>query len=432
MSSLYKNTDVKREWVLHIDGDAFFASVEVSRRPDLFGKPVVVGEERGIATALTYPAKNLGIKRGDPIFRIKKDFPEVTILSSHFELYRKFAYNLAQILIPEVEKFEAYSIDECFATVTGTEEEIKEKIKNLKTLIQNKIGITYSFGVSQTKTLAKVASKMNKPNGLCFLLNKQEIDEALKKTNVENIWGVGWATSRKLKNYKIKNAYELIINELPKSLRNNFSKNIFQTIEELMGIKHFEVGGENAHKKSIQSTRTFLQKTNTKKTLYGEISRNVEIACGEMRKENLLTRNIHIFLKPADKGQNYFEKSFELPYYTNSEITIMKCIEHTFDNSLIGCKTLYKKSGVTVFNLLAEEELVQDLFHEQENILKEENKVTDLIDGLRNKYGFAVIGLASSIETNNNRSTDYTRRHRTDNYESGLPYPYLGIANLNK
>jgi nucleotidyltransferase/DNA polymerase involved in DNA repair len=122
-----------QEWILHIDGDAFFASCEVSRRPDLFGKAVVVGEERGIATALTYPAKHLGIKRGDPIFKIKKEYPNVTILSSHFELYRKFAYNLAEILRDEVDKFEAYSIDECFATLVGTSQEVQEKVRKTKT-----------------------------------------------------------------------------------------------------------------------------------------------------------------------------------------------------------------------------------------------------------------------------------------------------------
>ncbi len=421
-----------KEWILHIDGDAFFASVEVSRRPDLFGKPVVVGEERGIATALTYPAKNLGIKRGDPIFKIKREYKDVTILSSHFELYRKFAKNLAEILIPEVNDFEAYSIDECFATIHGSCQDVQEKVKKLKKIIQSKLGITYSFGVSTTKTLAKVASKLNKPDGSCFLMTEADIKNALEKTKVENLWGIGWATNRKLQRYKVKTANDLlkfINSDRSNNLKKDFSKNFFQTYDELCGIKHFEVGGENAHKKSIQSTRTFLQATNIKKTLVGELSRNVEIACSELRNADLKTNKVYIFLKPKDKGQKYFEKVFDLQNYTSLDSVILKNIEQAFDELNSTRPVVYKKSGVIMLNLVKEDEIPEDLFNTQIDSNKVENKLTSLVDGLRNKYGFGIISLATSLETNNNRGKDYERRHVTDNYEHGLPYPFLGIIN---
>jgi nucleotidyltransferase/DNA polymerase involved in DNA repair len=416
-----------KKWILHIDGDAFFASVEVSRRPDLFGKPVVVGEERGIATALTYPAKNLGIKRGDAIFKIKREYKDVTILSSHFELYRKFAHNLADILIPEVDEFEAYSIDECFATIHGNCQEVEEKVKRLKTMIQSKLGITYSFGVSTTKTLAKVASKFNKPNGLCFLMNEADIKNALEKTKVENLWGVGWATDKKVKIHNIKSALDFINSDLKSILKSSYNKNIFETYEELCGIKHFEVGGKNAHKKSIQSTRTFLQATNIKKTLTGELSRNVEIACSELRSAKLKTNKIFVFLKPKERGQKYFEKVFDLPFFTNSDTTALKYIEQAFDELNSTQQVVYKKSGVIMLNLLKENEIPEDLFNTQVTINKDESKITSLVDSLRNKYGFGIIGLATSLETTNNRGKDYDRRHVADNYEHGLPYPFLGI-----
>jgi DNA polymerase-4/DNA polymerase V len=295
MTNLDSNT--KQEWIIHIDGDAFFASCEVSRRPDLFGKPVVVGEERGIVTALTYPAKALGIKRGDPIFKIKKEYPTVTILSSHFELYRKFAKNLAGILTPVVDGFEAYSIDECFATINCDEVSLIKTVTEIKKIIQKKIGITYSFGVSTTKTLAKVASKLNKPDGLVFLLDQESIKNALQKTKVENIWGVGWATDRKLKRYKIKTAYDFVNSDLRKILKDSYSQNLFETFEELCGVKHYEVGHDNAHQKSIQSTRTFLRSTSESKVLLGELSRNIEIACSELRAHKLVTKSFYIFWK---------------------------------------------------------------------------------------------------------------------------------------
>ena len=106
--------------VLHVDGDGFFASCEISRRPDLKGKPVVVGEERGIASAMSYEAKRLGVTRGMPIFKVRQEFPQVTILSSHFELYEQFASALYSILTKHFANVEWYSIDECFAEVPVT------------------------------------------------------------------------------------------------------------------------------------------------------------------------------------------------------------------------------------------------------------------------------------------------------------------------
>ncbi len=417
----------RREWILHIDGDAFFASCEVSRRPDLFGKAVVVGEERGIVTALTYQAKALGVRRGDPIHMIKKSYPQVTILSSHFELYRKFTHNLAEILIPQVSEFETYSIDECFATLVGSRLEVEEKVKYLKSLVQRKLGITYSFGVSTTKTLAKVASKKNKPDGICFLMNQKEITEALRVTKVDNIWGVGWATSKKLHRYKVETAYDLITKELRDSLTDDFSVNRFQTIDELKGIKHFDIGLSNAHKKSIQSTRSFISKTSNKNILLAELSRNVEVACSQMREDGLVTKFVYVFFKPKIKGQKYIQKSFELPNYTNSDMTIMKYIEHMFDESFNEGHIVYKKSGITLIGLKKHDELEPDLFNTQEEVTMQESKITRLVDGLRNKYGFGIVSLASSVSANNLREKDYERRHKHDVYIEGLPFPFLGI-----
>ena len=98
---------MKNKYFLHIDGDAFFASCEVARLPEYIDKPLVVGEERGIATAITYAAKKIGVKRGDPIFKIKKEFKDVKILSGHFELYNKYSYNLINILKRFTNKIES-------------------------------------------------------------------------------------------------------------------------------------------------------------------------------------------------------------------------------------------------------------------------------------------------------------------------------------
>src|ERR1700743_1359130 len=105
--------------ILHIDGDAFFAACEVSRNPWLRGKPVVTGQERGIVSAATYEAKRLGIHRAMPIFRVKREFPQVIILPGDYELYGMYATRLYAIARRYARVVEEYGIDECFADLSG-------------------------------------------------------------------------------------------------------------------------------------------------------------------------------------------------------------------------------------------------------------------------------------------------------------------------
>ncbi len=105
--------------ILHVDGDAFFAACEVASKPHLRGKPVVTGLERGIASAMTYEAKAMGVKRGMPIFEIRKICPKAIILPSDYETYGFFSIRMYEIVRRYTPEIEEYSIDECFADLTG-------------------------------------------------------------------------------------------------------------------------------------------------------------------------------------------------------------------------------------------------------------------------------------------------------------------------
>jgi len=122
--------------ILHIDGDAFFASCEQSRNPKLKNKPVITGKERGIAASLSYEAKERGVKRGMPLRQIKKICPEAIILPSDYETYSLLSQRFFSIVRRYTPQVEEYSIDECFADLTGLRrplrmsyEQLAEKIK---------------------------------------------------------------------------------------------------------------------------------------------------------------------------------------------------------------------------------------------------------------------------------------------------------------
>src|SRR3989344_8621965 len=144
---------------LHADGDSFFVACELTVRPELRGKPVIVGGDRGIAVAMSREAKKLGVTRGMPVFQIKKLFPQVVILSHHFDLYEDIAKRMQQILSSYFNKIEVYSIDECFALVDPSEVKYfggeKNLLAELKREIEGTLNVTYSLGLARTKALAK-------------------------------------------------------------------------------------------------------------------------------------------------------------------------------------------------------------------------------------------------------------------------------------
>jgi DNA polymerase-4/DNA polymerase V len=144
--------------ILHLDADAFFASVMQVVYPRLKGKPVVVGKERGIATACSYEAKKLGVKRGLRINEIKKIFPQVVIVDSDYEIYALFSQKIFSILRRFTPLVEEYSVDEGFADIKGLRRPLNMSYQEIGAAIKNEIetslGLTVSVGISLTKFLA--------------------------------------------------------------------------------------------------------------------------------------------------------------------------------------------------------------------------------------------------------------------------------------
>src|ERR1700757_4558165 len=156
--------------LLHIDGDAFFASCEQSRRPKLQGRPVVTGKERGIAASMSYEAKALGVKRGMRLFEIKRLCPDAIILPSDYETYSLLSQRLFAIVRRYTPDVEEYGIDECFADLTGLRRPLRmsylEMAEHMKKALDAELGFTFSVGLAPNKVVAKIASKWQKPSGL--------------------------------------------------------------------------------------------------------------------------------------------------------------------------------------------------------------------------------------------------------------------------
>jgi DNA polymerase-4/DNA polymerase V len=184
--------------IVHIDGDAFFTSCEEAIHPELKGKPLITGGERGIVACASYAAKKLGIKRGVPLHEARKICPGLIVLPSDYETYSLFSRRMFSIMRRFTPDVEEYSIDEAFGDITGMRRALRSSYEeialNMKKEIEKELGITVSVGLSITKVLAKVASKHQKPAGITVIKGKN-IAEYLCDFPEEKISGIAPATT---------------------------------------------------------------------------------------------------------------------------------------------------------------------------------------------------------------------------------------------
>ena len=289
--------------ILHVDGDAFFASCEEVIHPELRGRPLITGGERGIVACANYPAKEFGIQRGVTLREAKTLCPELIILPSDYETYSLFSrrmFNIVRRFTPQVEE---YSIDEAFADLTGMRralrssyDQIALKIKNE---IQGELGLTVSVGLSITKVLAKAASKHRKPDGLT-LIPGRAIPDYLRELPVEKVWGIGRATTEYLRKMGIRTALQFA--SLPEEIiRKRFTKPGEELWRELRGESVYPVSAEEKSTyASICKSKTFAPPTNNPAYLFAHLLRNFESACMKARRYFLAPKKIIVFLRKND------------------------------------------------------------------------------------------------------------------------------------
>jgi nucleotidyltransferase/DNA polymerase involved in DNA repair len=396
---------------LHADGDSFFVSCEVAQRPELKGKPVVVGEDAGIAVAMSYEAKKLGVTRGMPTFQIKREFPSVILLPHHFDLYNKISNEVYNILISYLSTVEVYSIDECFAKVSNAD--IKHSgsaenlVKTIKDEIQNTLGVTYSFGLARTKALAKTASKLEKPNGAVLLLTKEDEIDALKKTPIDDVWGIGRQTIPRLKNMGMSMAYDFVYSR-EEDIKKYFSESLWDLKCELSGeiVNDVHMDTDPRDQKSIQSTSTFRPASSDPSIIFAELSMNTERACEHARELELATNSVTFFVKNKEFVHRFGDGI--LPLYTNDPSIVLNIIEPVFKKVIKKGEDI-RSTGITLKNLRKIENVPRDLFDQQKNA-DDKNIINIVGDKIRQKFGNNILKRASSLRGHNrNRGNTFPK-----------------------
>lgn len=385
-----------------MDGDAFFVGVEMAKNPKLKGKAVVTGEERGIVSALSYEAKAVGIVRGMPIYKVKKNFPNVIVVPGDYKSYAKYSSMMFDIVKRYAGDVEEYSIDECFADLTGLDKPLKMTYKEIalriKKEINEELDLSISVGLAPTKVLAKVASKWQKPNGFT-IIEKENIKDFLSKTPIEKIWGIGPKTSELLKRKGINTAQDFVQKNIS-WIKENLSKPYEVIWNELRGEYLMEIDSSTkTDYSSMQKTQTFHPATNDKVFLMSQFSKNIEGVCAKARYYNLIPKKVSFFLK--SQNFKYFNCSFVLPLPTNAPEIINSILKEGF-NKMYEKGVLYRTTGVTLEDLIPDSVSQGDLFGSSDKAKKFE-AIHKQIDKFEEKFGKNMIYLASTHNAYKNK-----------------------------
>lgn len=406
--------------IIHIDGDSFFVSCEMARRPDLRGQAVVTGEERGIATAMSMEAKRLGVTRGMPVHQIRRDFPSVVILKSDYESYAMYSKRMTDIVRRYTPDVEEYSIDECFADITGLRRSLRmsypDIARAIKHDLQEELGMTFSVGLSLNKVLAKVASKWSKPDGLTSIPG-YKIEEFLEGLQAKHVWGIGPNTSVYLEKIGIRTALDLAKKD-EVFVRTYLTKPTIEIWQELRGASVMSLNTEKkTDYKSIMKTRTFTPPSSERGVILAELSRNIESACTRLRHHKLYTKEIAFYIKGQDFRHYGMELELSVPVCVPEKI--ISAVSKNFEKIYQEGKT-YRATGIVMKKLTREESTTGDLFGEFMESEKVK-RIYDEIDLLAQKFGRPVVTLGASFSKGKSEAI-----HSRKLVNRVFPLPLLG------
>ena len=383
-----------------IDCNSFYVSCERLFNPKIKNVPVVVlSNNDGCVISRSTEAKKLGIKMGEPYFKVKELVRKnnVQIFSSNYSLYGDLSRRVMKVLKGFSDKIEIYSIDEAFIDLSHIKDEnIEDYGKKIRERVLKWTGIPTSVGISCTKTLSKVANHVAKKNKTGVIFLKDNIDDVLKNFDISDIWGVGRQLSKLYIKNGINNAYKL------KNISNSWVKkstNVLgaKTVMELRGIPCINLETEETKRKSCCVSRSFGRKVESLNKLKESITTHCLNAAEKIRNDNQTTRSITVFIRtsPFDKNRKYYSNSLtiDLPVATNNSLELVKV-------AIEGLKKIYKygyfyqKAGVILSKL-------SEAGEKNLNLLTPilENKSQTLmkaIDVTNAKYGRNVISVAQA------------------------------------
>jgi len=384
--------------ILHIDMDAFFAAIEQRDNPSLQNKPVIISgnSKRSVVSTASYEARKFGIRSAMPVFKAKQKCDHLMIVPGNMKKYQADSKKIMEIISHFSPVVEQVSIDEAYVNLQGCQRlfgSLKDIAHAIKKNIYNELSLTSSVGIAPIKFLAKIASDMNKPDGIT-IIQKPQVKEFIFSLPIQKVPGVGKSAMKNMETLQIKtlgdiNKYNLAI------LNKKFGKMGQRLLDLSNGIDSSKVE-TNYIRKSISSETTLSKDIFDFEMVKQVILSRSQSVGRDLRKKNLICENVFIKLKFSDFSQITRSKTLDTPICSSSAI---------FNEAL----TLYKKIqlkkkirlvGVGVTTLKDKNTPIQlDLISNHNRIKKQWESVDSAVDSISEKFGTYVINKASLSKT---------------------------------
>ncbi len=390
--------------ILHLDGDAFFASIEQAVRPELKGKPVVTGKERGIIACASYEAKARGVRRPLPLRDARKLCPELIVLPSDYETYSLYSKRMFDIMRRYTPMVEEYSIDEGFADLTGLRRvfhaSYEEIARRMQADIRADLDITVSVGLSVTKSLAKLASKFRKPRGFTAVAGKH-IHLFLRRIELEKVWGFGPNTVELLTKQGLRTAYDFAVRpeKWAESLMGKVGRELWN---ELRGTSMYPVNPEEKSSyATISKCRTFTSPSRDREFIYARLIRNLESAFIKLRRYRLRANVIAVSLRFQDFSYEGMEAKLNRP--TSSTQEAVPLVQEMFDR-VYKPGAEYRATIISLGKLEADRGDQYELFEDRVRIDKW-SRASQVIDEVNARFGKHKLSLGPSLFLGHHKKT---------------------------
>ncbi len=406
-----------------VDCNNFFVSCERVFNPALNGKPVVVlSNNDGCVISRSNEAKALGIKMGEPAFKIaglaRKE--NVAIFSSNYVLYGDMSERVMSCIRNYVPGIEIYSIDEAFLDFNGVNEvQLKRLGEEIAKNTYRNTGIPVSIGISHTKTLAKIASKLSKKyagfKGSCLMYKDVDIKKVLKTYPIEDIWGIGRRHSKMLINNHINTALDFI-NSPPEWVRSKMSIVGLKTWKELRGEACITFEDSINEKKQICTSRSFSSELTNMEDLYQAVAYFTSSCSEKLRKQKSVCGQVQVFILT-----NYFKE--DMPQqYQSMVVPLEVATDSTLELTKVSCRALekifklgygYKKAGVIFSRITKKVETSGSLFCEFDK--EKHSHLMLALDEVNKKYGKnSIVTAAQGVESIKALSDHLSKRFTTN------------------
>ena len=386
-----------------IDGNSFYCSCERVFRPELKNVPVVVlSNNDGCVVARSTEAKALGIKMGEPYFRVKHLVSQgrLKAYSSNYELYADLSWRMMETIAKCVSAVEVYSIDECFADMSGIEN-LPDLGCQIRQRVLQWVGIPTCVGIAPTKTLAKFCNHLVKryPDHFRGVVVWGDWNEtirlrALRSQGVDEIWGIGRRTADKLSEQGIRTALDFVEADTA-TIRRRYGVTVERTQREMQGIVCDGLHPNAQPRQNLVRSRSFGTRIETLEALQAAVTHHVSLGAEALRKDGLTASTVSVFLHTD------FFREDEPQYHNSLAQNLIVPIADTVHLNRIAQRLLadiyrsgylYKKCGIELHGLKPATQMQVDLWEPTKA-----NPVMEAWDKINRQYGRGHLKLASEL-----------------------------------